>query len=250
MLGLGACQPVKETTTKETVIEKDPQKTAFPPPVPTAGPSDGGGGAGLEGKPLESYRTDIQTHAEYQKFIQPVINNLAKYFPRLATELLHVVKERTWYLIPGNIKKVPAVTMGVHDFTDYEQLAIQNMYEIYMDARPFKDKMNPEDRANLFLHEMVMGVRLLEYGDSLDNCLVEAKKFLLKSDTEGKHSEAAKDCYKKYPRLEPMNSKFHLNNDDYSSIRTFVGNLMTTQGVVDEEMTRSWLASHGFRNYK
>src|SRR6185312_1589487 len=247
-LFVSACTVVKNTI---QAAGPTPQSTAgLPAPTNNNGPSDGGGGIGKEGRPLESFAVDIRTLPEFKKTLLPILNDLEQRFPEFAADLWHVVLDRTWYIVPGPIKKLPAFVMGV-DFIDFDQLAYQNLNEVWIDMTFFNKKMNDLDRARLMMHEMLIGVRILEFSDSLDLCLSQARIVTFSKATADQYKDNTRSCYKTYQRWGTFKPSRHLslNENDYADVRTLGKELMTDETTLDVGELKSWLAAQGFRNY-
>lgn len=249
-VSLVGCTSPKESTHERVIERRVEVPFPEPPEGRPQGPSDGGGGAGVAGKPLESYRINVRDRNEFIKNIGPILKNLTKSFPRLAADLVHVVDSRTWYLIPGPLKKLPGAAMGLESFVDFDQLAFQNLNDIWIDSKPYKTSMDEMDQARLILHEMVVGVRLLEFADALDICLAEAKILNLREETSEEYRIARRKCFNSYPRLGSSQPKLEIPEREYSSIRALVVELFENQGKVDPEEVKDWLSSNGFKTYK
>src|SRR6185312_3243075 len=64
------------------------------------GTIDGGGGNGLNGKPLESFRINPQVIVDANSDLKRIMGNIQKFFPPLAARMLHIQRERAWYMVP------------------------------------------------------------------------------------------------------------------------------------------------------
>ena len=236
-ISLLACQP------KETVIVKDSA-----PAAPAPGTVDGGGANGYAGRPLESYRVDdTMAIAEVKATILPIIENLKKSFVPLAADLTFVLRERNWYMIPASLDQISSVKLGVYFPTD--QLAIQNFAEVWVNSKLY-EQMSATDRAKLILHELVMGVRLLEGAGSLDRCLANATISALDGSSSDAYGEKRKGCYESYGSGQIL-GKGHVDvgNDDYEHIRALTSKLMATGGVLNGAELKAWLKASHLRVY-
>ena len=209
-LFLAACT-LKESHTVET-IEKVPLPGH-------EGPTDSGGGSGVDGKPLESYIQNIREFSVFKSKIQQTLLKVGKVHSRLAGDLFHIAMQRNWYFVPVNLDQIPSELIGAHFAT--EQLALQNYDEVWFDSKIY-DKMDDSARETILVHELVMGVRLLEFQNNLDRCFAEATEDLIKPEANVDHfNEARKKCLAENTSLpgwsghKPMS----LDQDDYSNIR-------------------------------
>lgn len=210
------CNP-KEERTIERVVEK---------PVTYQGPGDTGGGNGINGRPIESYHVSIVEEKIFQETLKPVIQSLALLHQELAADMYHVALDRKWYFVPVELAKIPSQLIGAHSETD--QLALQTYKEIWFDAVKYK-AMDDAAKIRILLHEMVMGVRLLQFQAKLGKCLAEATRELVKpfataaeqAANEQNYHELRKSCYENYGGVPGISGQkpISLNDDDYAVIR-------------------------------
>ena len=218
-----------------------------------SGTVDSGGDNILKGKSLEDYHVKQPlAWAQGIPVLATVLDNLAKSFPELAGDFLHIFRDRTWYMIPETLNQIPSVQLGVYFSTD--QGALQNLKDIWFDSR-LMDAMGDQAKATVILHELVMGVRLMSFTDTLDQCIAEADRDLLKPAAENKFSEKQEKCYKLYAAgsdvnhlIQPLPS-ISLNNTDYPNIRKLVILLLDSSGVVDAKELKLWMAANRFHSY-
>lgn len=189
LLALAACTPNSDGGSP---IQSVVGRVATPAPAPAPGTSalpaatgpgtaaslgggDLGGGNGILGKPLETYRVRIDRTEEFREFIQPVLQRVEGKLPLLALEMWHVVQRRAWYFVPVKLQTLPADLIAVGFPT--EQLALQTHQSVWFDFAEFL-KMDRRARAQLLLHEIVMGLKILNFASYGDQC--EARR--LRSD--------------------------------------------------------------------
>jgi hypothetical protein len=252
LLGLAACQGGKETVVEKHYVTENGTGLPVPPSQQIGGADPGGGGNGLDGKPLESFRVDLSQQPAYQLVQKNVINKLIIRFPKLAADLLHVAEERAWYLIPTELRNLPAARIGVSFKTD--QIALQKLKEIWVNDLLFS-KMVPHEQETLVLHELIMGVRLLEFTNLLDQCLVNISVMRLTPENETKYKDARRECFKKYRNASDVGDTIGLGKDikledyDYETIRDITSTLLTKTDSFDPQELEDYMAARGFRKY-
>lgn len=218
------------------------------------GGTDSGGGNGHSGRLLESYSMRVSELSVYKDKIFPIVQNLSQTFPQLSSDLLHLSNERKWYFIPGNLAAIPSSRLGVSLKTD--QLALQNRGEIWLNDLLFKELASDDERAKLILHELVMGVKLMEYQDPLDECLSQIALYRLSTSLKSFYENKRKECHRKIPPLPGINGessiwnqKMDLSQSDYIAIRGLVSTLWETQGKVNGEELKALMKIRGLRSY-
>jgi len=243
---------------KETVVERVIEK----PPTTQIGGGTGdyGGGNGIDGKPLESFKINLSNLVEGKK-VNQIIETVYKIYPQLASDMKYIVEARQWFLIPVELNKIPEQVIGVGFKT--EQLAIQSRREIWISDIYFS-KMKSEDKVNLIIHEIMMGIRFIEFQSDLENCLSQTYKYLLMTKNEFSntdsdesieqqklqmHKSARKSCfdiYNQFPNLTPLK----LTEDDYSNIRDLTTKVIFEIHQLTTEDIELWLNKTKFRIYK
>jgi hypothetical protein len=253
LLSLAACQAGKETVVERHYIPTSSDGPIPAPPKTEQGGIDGaGGGNGVQGKPLESFQVDLNSVSAFQKLRLNVINKLAPRLPRLAADLLHIAEERTWYIIPIELKKLPSFKIGT--FFPTEQYALQGTKEVWMSDLYFSD-MKPKDQQKLILHELLMGVRLLEFTNILDQCLVGIAVGKLPGADPDLYSENRRDCFHKNRDAADLGDSvgigrsIELSDDDYQSIRYLAGLLIDRAASVNAKEIEDYMAINKFRRY-
>jgi hypothetical protein len=208
------------------------------------GGADTGGGAGTHGRMLESYQVHIHETPEFQNFVQPLIEEIAVNAPAFAAELMHIALHRQWYVIPTDLGKIPPSDMVTAiSGTSVEQIAVQTEAEVWIDKRAYVPMPNRE-RRELIVHELVMGVRLMEYQSAYDQCLAQAAGFVVKKDRKA-YREKKRAC--SIERLKDVSTNFalikkkiSLNNGDYDTVRRITLELLNNASSLSAEELNTW----------
>lgn len=168
-----ACQPPQKTISQTD--SNAPLSQIHPPQQgpQIQGTGDGGGGNLCLGKPLESYSVKIEDTEAFIKFVKPILDQLAKTNEgdtdvfRLLT---YSLKKKNWYIIPCPLKTLPPEKIG--SMVETDQGAIQDFREVWMAKTEFPndEALSSEAFADLVLHEMFMGLRLLKYNSEAEGC--------------------------------------------------------------------------------
>jgi hypothetical protein len=252
LLVLTACQGSKETIVEKHFITGSGDGLPVPPDKVDGGIDGGGGGNGLDRKPLESFRVDLTLVSSYQRIKNKVIDKLIVRFPKLAADLLHITEERSWYLIPTELRNLPAANIGVSFKTD--QIGLQKLKEVWINDLIFAT-MEPVDQETLILHELLMGVRLLQFTNLLDQCLVNISVLRLAPLTQDKYKEERRLCFKKYRGAADLGDSIGLGKgiklEDYDddTIRDITNLLMTKIDTFDVQELEDQMAIRKFRKY-
>lgn len=151
--------------------------------------------------------------------------------------------------------------MGI-EFVETEQLAIQNLDTIWIDMRSF-EKMTEKDRTLLIIHELLMGVRLLEYTDALDLCYANATQYMVGQKNQSEYKKARSVCAKENNKWDMISErkKIGISEKDYDNIRN-LGTMLYSQcfetpttiddqtvcDMVPEELD-AWITTKKFRKY-
>jgi hypothetical protein len=256
---LTSCQPKTKRHTQEGAGSQPVNETPIPPPsdIDADGGMDAGGGNGLKGRPLESYRVEIFVLPKLNLRLLDLLQKLEIKHEALAGDLMYIWKERNWYLVPVELEKLRAAKVGTYFGTD--QIALQNLREVWINSE-FFEKMNISTQIQLLVHEAVMGIRLLEFANSFNHCVLEKSNQLLPKYREqngaGVYSEQKKHCAKKYKDnvLDQLTGdlarkKIKLSDEDYMSIRDLTYMLTHQLDALTNEDLENWLAVNPFRRY-
>lgn len=269
-LMLAACQGQDKVVVRETIREAMPGPSVSgsasggntglgaPPGSSQVGGVDSvGGGNGINQRPLESYSVNITTLPEFKEFIAPIIESMALKHPRFAADMAHIAINRTWFLIPVELNKLPAHVIGV-GFADQElqQLAIQNLSSVWINSSLFEKYPSSKDRGLLILHEIIMGIRLMKLKSPLDNCYSEIALVGLNNERRAEHGKLRDSCALKYglqnngPGLvNTALGKIELSKEDYDNIRELVIHLSSQTENLSQNQLNAWLADKSFRKY-
>lgn len=207
------------------------QGTPHKPPTTgeaQSGGMDSGGAGGLKGVPLESYQVDFRNAFGeiYTEILLPLLNTVEIEFKPLAADLLHIILHRTWYLVPVDLNKIPASSMGIPlDNQVMDQLAVQTRNEIWINKIEF-DKMASEHQIRLLLHELILGIRLMTYSAPLDHCLALGLRETTPLLSENNFQERKDFCFEKYSSPEKQFKEYFestprlfLSLEDYEQVR-------------------------------
>lgn len=251
---LTACQGPKETVVEKHYVSGSGDTLPVPPNNNNAegGIDGGGGGNGVNRKPLESFRVDLEQVASYQRIKVKVIDKLVVRFPKLAADLLHIAAERSWYLIPTELKNLPASKIGVSFKTD--QIALQKLKEIWINDLIFST-MSVEDQDILILHELLMGVRLLEFTNLLDQCLNKISTIKIHPENQDQYKTERSLCFKRYRDASDLGDSIGLGKSikledyDYETIRNTTALLLKKADTFNAQELEDELAARKFRRY-
>jgi hypothetical protein len=113
-----------------------------------------GGGNTINGQLIETYVVNPKKALpDFQESMYTFIASLRSEFPNLALNLEITIRERTWYLVPVSLDKLPSELTGLQFLS--QQTAYQNGQEIFFSSNQLK-KMTKENRNLLYQHEILM----------------------------------------------------------------------------------------------
>jgi len=171
------------------------------------GTTDGGGGNGLNNRPLDSYIINPFELSAYK-------NHLAHMFEssdekRTRTLLPRdIFKFKNWYVADVKLKPIEQDRLGLSFTDDFtQQMAIQTSRAIWIDASIF-EKMDEKEQAKLILHEFVMNAYFLKFMKYSDICKMYANT-----------SAAQVTCYDSIDELFIPKKEAPLTFNDYENIR-------------------------------
>lgn len=257
VLGFTACQP---EVTREVIRETPPANQSNRPEGTV---DDAGGGSGVNNRNLERYAFKLLKNDLFKTHILPIIETLHRTHPRFASDMIHIAIERKWYMLDVRLNKLPAEVIGV-SFQDetLQQMALQNLRAVWIDSKIFNADPSDEVRASLLLHEIIMGVRLMQFKSGLDKCLSEHAYNALAANGDSNNAEAAKEyralrdqCSSSFifdqsdSVIPGYSNKITLSRDDYDNIRELVINLEDTKGNISKIELDAWLKDRNFRKY-
>ncbi|MFZ4404981.1 MAG: hypothetical protein ACOYOK_12830 [Pseudobdellovibrionaceae bacterium] len=237
------CQLKSEHIIEYTPVNKGtPGAEVLQSPSNEDGGYHSGGGHGVDGKPLEFYRQSLFSKVEFGP-IKDLILLLHQQAPGFAAALQHIADERSWYFIPIELNKIPEPVIG--NGFQLEQLALHKRKEIWISA-PFYNLMTAAQKQDLLIHELVMGVFLLQYQDKLDQCLSQTAAYSILNELDQKKL-ARKKCYSNYGlNLTDRGQTLTLTDDNYTSIRFLSHQLLHQYTQINFEEFPMWLKVHGF----
>jgi hypothetical protein len=211
------------------------------------GTVDSGGGNCLPGdKCLEEFAFDIEERDEARDVVLPIINRLAKTHLRFAGAMLHILKERTWYLVPVKLQELPAKDVGVSFPSD--QVALQTRGAVWINSNLFNN-LQPQSRARLILHEVLMGLRIFRYAKLSDRCIAKAMTKRLDGSKNEDFMKAKNQCFREFPDLggpgDITREKMSISADEYDMIRALGIKLYSRSNEVTEAELDSWLIAAG-----
>ncbi len=136
---------------------------------------------------------------------------------------MHIAIHRQWYIIPTDLGKIPALDMvAAIAGANVEQLAVQTEAEVWIDKRPYVP-MTDRERSELIVHELVMGVRMMEYQGTHDQCQALSAISALRNDQKS-YRDKKRAC--SVERLRDVSSNFNiikkkvtLSPSDYDLVR-------------------------------
>ncbi|WP_413583308.1 hypothetical protein [Bdellovibrio sp. HCB288] len=244
-----------------TTPPKNPPKRGIPPSNPVGrdvGGTDSGGDNGVQGRNIEDYAVNIQKEANYLQFVLPIITKLAETHPRFASDMVHIANERTWYMVPVELKALRASQIGLK-FADesVQQFALQNLRSIWINTKYYNAFESPESKGRLILHEILMGVRLMKLKSEVDNCyssiaLLKLDATKIKAYQKGREECATtymfgrKDAFAVVPGQNP---DLELTNHDYDGIRELGVHLWNRNGEISAAELNAWIKINDFRSY-
>lgn len=249
---LVACAGQKETT--QVVVSAPTTKTSGGGDSGGTGGGVGGGDLGggntLEGKLIEDYRVMISEEAAYKEYIKPILLTLKDYFPELAADFLHMTESRRWYIVPVDLNTLDSLKIGIPFEMKTQQVALHTPEVIYIDKRIW-DTLEIYQKGLLITHEIIMGVKWLEYHEGLDRCLAASRRVFVKNNFQSseEYSSEKRKCHKEYIRHFIIPSKFKLKGQDYDNIRTLTSDIFKFKEKINWEDLKNWFKSVGFREY-
>jgi len=215
----------------------------------TGGTDSTGGGNSVNGKPVDDYILNLRKIDTYNQYLKPLVINLEKNYPYLAGDFKHLIHRRMWYFVPGDIDAISSSIIGTYAKTD--QLALQDLNKIWIDNNLF-NKMDSRSQAVLIVHEIFMGIKLLQFKSKQDLCIAKAARLIEEeniTNTQEKYFSEVDFCTKTYPQVPGLQSEsFSLNKNDYDYIRMLVYKIMSDQPYYSE--LKTLIETSGFRTYE
>lgn len=205
----------------------------------TDGTGDVGGGNGVNGRVLESYRVDVTQLKGYQQVVE------SKYKRDEQSEedkegVRRAANFKAWYIAPLKFKTLKNKVLGLSFTEDHtEQLAVQTQAEVWIDQEAF-EKMTVQQQGELIAHELFMAYYLLKFETSESIC----RRMFAPS-----RANLKVDCTK-IERIPPFNKKpdpaRELNEQDYQNIRAATSWFLNEPGPIDHQLQVRKFQSLGF----
>ncbi len=190
---------------------------------------------------------DIRTLTSFQKIVVPAIHNILAVHPQLASDLMHITLDRSWYFVPVKLKNIPDELVGARTEDKTQQIALQDLYRVWFDSKIF-GAMNDEQQAKIIMHELLMGVALMRFKSPLDQCYSQIAGVTLDPKTESKYSSLKDDCALRYIGAN-KDSAIHLVEQDYAIIQALGPILLKNPLEISKPQLDAWLAQNNFRKY-
>jgi hypothetical protein len=238
LISLLSCQQPKEII-RETVVVSDRSQQ-------TGGTDQVGGGNGIDGIPLDAFIQDVHKNTGYKNKIEPLIQKLSVSYPQLAADMYHLTYQRDWYFVPGKLEAISQNILGTYAPTD--QIALQDTNKVWIDKNQF-NIMSEENQAILILHELIMGVRLMQHKHKQDQCIAKAALLLFLENGAEKYAKEKIFCRNTYPMIEgTVNEKFDPKAINYDKIRRVVS--LLTQEEIDIAEIKAIFKNYNIREYE
>lgn len=229
-----ACADRSNSTVQPSPIAITPPFSPAPAPSgmsgsPSRGTGDGGGGNTCEGRPIESYSFQIENSEAYKTYIQPRIKTLLENQTDISRLITSSIRDKKWYLLPCDLARLPDEKIG--SAVQTEQAALQTFSEVWMSEKLFS-AMSVRDQADLLLHEMLMGLRLLKLDSLKNQCRAFAPTDKLAYCDESSNTR----------RGRPLD----LTPDDYGDIRKATIDILAQPNDWTSQDLEYLLAKHNF----
>lgn len=260
-LALAACQGQKETIREQ--IAMGPQTQGCQGNCGSGGADTGGGGADMggggnsvAGKPIDEYIESLESREVYRDLVQPVIMNIAAVHPRLASDMLHIVKDRSWYWVPADLNKLDPRVIGSYFGAD--QIALQNLRAVWVSTKVFDTLSSKDSQAIFLIHELLIGIQLMQYQMPLDECLAGIALLSWDRDDKGqqtkRYAEARNRCYRENSSLGggegfTPGKRFKIEDAQYDMIRLLAKTMFDQKGKIDPVETQNILKAYKIRVY-
>lgn len=212
------------------------QATSSPAsPAPAReGTVDGGGGAGIDGKPIESFERKLRDKAvfpEFEQFIEPILADVAKLYPNqdffnLIVE--HLISRRTWYVMPVELHKIGSENMGIPLSAD--QWAFQTTGAVWISSLHYTGANI--DKARILMHEILVGIKFLRHLSDFEQCqAIYGRDFPSTCDRRDR---------------EPLYKEVKLNARDYDDVRAVTNWLFENHAKMTGEQFAAAMHDHNF----
>jgi len=131
---------------------------------------DRGGGNSFEDRSLEAYIQNPKNLPAFQTFIAPLEQRLSK--GKNSALFEYVLNRKTWYFLDSPLPTLEGSKIGSPVST--AQVALQGFESVWVDRKEF-EKLSPKDQADILLHEVLMGIKILRYQSRQEQCVAVLK---------------------------------------------------------------------------
>jgi hypothetical protein len=246
---LGACAKSADPSASGHGSPAEP--AAVPSPGTSQGGADMGGCNGIQSRCFEDFIVRIDEREEFKAVVLPIFEKLKKLYPPMAADILHLTRERSWYFVPVELNQIPSRYLGVGFKT--EQIALHTKKEIWVSTKHYEStEVTVKSRGLILVHELVMGIRFMEFQTSLDKCYAKAAIHLLDNDKEkGLVENRAQRslCRSTYPNPLDSGKNLQVTESMNLNIRELTRILMTRLDEIDGDELKDWIQRHEFRAY-
>ena len=109
--------------------------------------------------------------------------------------------------------------------------------------------MNEDNQAILLLHELIVGVRLMQHKHRQDQCIAKAALLFFSENGTEKYSKEKTFCRNTYPMIEGIvNEKFDPKAINYDKIRRVVS--LLAQDEIDIAEIKALFKNYKIREYE
>jgi len=137
-----------------------------------SGTVGGGGASYYKGQPLETYATPkpIELSA-YSIYIEPFLTKINSLNPELNQVFNYILNKKPWYFVPGPLEQLSPDATGAP--LPVKQGILQNFTQAWVDTDMFNGpKMTTKYQGILLMHELFMGLKILKFESSKNQCLI------------------------------------------------------------------------------
>src|SRR5262249_50633132 len=119
----------------------------------------------------------------------------------------HLIKNRTWYFVPIDLKKIPPEDMGI-PMASLDQWGRQSTGAVWMSTFEYKGRLR--NKAQILWHELLVGIKILRHMSEYEQC-----KAMFGTDLT---------CLRR--NREPLYKKIRLIKEDYDQVHLVVNWLL------------------------
>jgi hypothetical protein len=240
-------------------IQKSPEAKTPQQQVGEGTVDGGGGGNKICGRPIEAFRKDIRELPEYKKYIDPILQYFASTaYPdcknceihnfALGAHIFHMINNKGWYIVPCPIDQISKEKVG--SIYDTEQVAVQTFDDVWVDQDKF-NSLSEEDRGLMILHEVVMGIKILKFDSTAQQCevLVPDDKTYCSEIYQTKRKSLDKLSTTDYKDVRIVTNELFYNYKKFD-IKTTESNPDPKEGLSSNAMMRDHNFSNSYHIWK